>query len=105
MELCGAFDRGADELRAAELAQEGRKAYVIPLSNAHTPYGALGYVDGAEELVEEFTAIYESGVTEDGQHFFAMELVGGETLDRYLEKRPPVTTSQELRFRLELFAS
>ena len=29
-------------------------------------------------------AIYEAGCTPDGQHFFAMELVGGETLDRYL---------------------
>ena len=28
-------------------------------------------------------AIYESGCTEDGQHFFAMELVRGETLDKY----------------------
>ena len=26
--------------------------------------------------------IYESGRTEDGRHFFAMELVRGETLDR-----------------------
>jgi len=50
----GEDEAGADralEDRAAELAREGRKAYVIPLSNAHTPYGALGYVDGAEELM------------------------------------------------------
>jgi serine/threonine protein kinase len=33
-------------------------------------------------------AIYESGRTEDGQHFFAMELVSGETLDAYLKTRP-----------------
>ena len=49
----GEDEHGADEAleeRAAELAAEGRKAYVIPLSNAHTPYGALGYVDAAEEL-------------------------------------------------------
>src|SRR5262245_20356171 len=32
-------------------------------------------------------AIYESGRTEDGQHFFAMELVRGETLTAYLRKR------------------
>jgi serine/threonine protein kinase/Tfp pilus assembly protein PilF len=31
-------------------------------------------------------AIYESGRTEEGQHFFAMELVRGETLKEYLEK-------------------
>ena len=50
----GEDEDGADqalEQRAAELAKEGIKAYVIPLSNAHTPYGALGYVDGAEELM------------------------------------------------------
>jgi len=47
--------------------------------------------------------IYESGRTDDGQHFFAMELVQGKTLDRYLEQRPQITTSKELRFRLDLF--
>ena len=52
----GEDEEGADlalEQRAAELACEGRKAYVIPLSNAHTPYGALGYVDGGEETVRQ----------------------------------------------------
>ncbi|MDH3387764.1 MAG: D-cysteine desulfhydrase family protein [Gammaproteobacteria bacterium] len=52
----GEDEAGADhalERRAAELARQGRKAYVIPLSNVHTPYGALGYVDGAEELTAQ----------------------------------------------------
>jgi len=52
----GEDEAGADralEERAAEIAKAGGKAYVIPLSNAHTPYGALGYVDGAEELMEQ----------------------------------------------------
>jgi len=52
----GEDEAGADlalERRAAELAAEGRRAYVIPLSNAHTPYGALGYIDGAEELMTQ----------------------------------------------------
>jgi len=56
----GEDEAGADhalELRAAELAKEGRKAYVIPLSNAHTPYGALGYVDGAEEMMAQLKAL------------------------------------------------
>ncbi|MDJ0776921.1 MAG: D-cysteine desulfhydrase family protein [Gammaproteobacteria bacterium] len=56
----GEDEDGADaalETRAAELAGEGRKAYVIPLSNAHTPYGALGYVDGAEETVAQLRAL------------------------------------------------
>lgn len=48
-------------------------------------------------------SIHESGRTEDGQHFFAMELVRGVTLDRYLEERPEVDTAEELRFRLALF--
>jgi D-cysteine desulfhydrase family pyridoxal phosphate-dependent enzyme len=50
----GEDEEGADkalEQRAAELTQEGKKAFVIPLSNAHTPYGAFGYVEGAEELM------------------------------------------------------
>ena len=50
----GEDEAGADqalEQRAAEIAKAGGKAFVIPLSNAHTPYGALGYVDGAEELM------------------------------------------------------
>ena len=34
--------------------------------------------------------IYESGRTEDGQHFFAMELVRGQTLDEYTSSRPSV---------------
>jgi D-cysteine desulfhydrase family pyridoxal phosphate-dependent enzyme len=56
----GEDEHGADralEERAIELAAEGRKAYVIPLSNAHTPYGALGYVDAAEELWGQIHAL------------------------------------------------
>ncbi len=52
----GEDEAGADkamEDRAAELAAEGRKAYVVPLSNAHTPYGALGYVEAAEETLAQ----------------------------------------------------
>ncbi|MBI1799802.1 MAG: serine/threonine protein kinase [Candidatus Eisenbacteria bacterium] len=48
-------------------------------------------------------AIYESGRTEEGQHFFAMELVQGDNLDAYLAKRPRIVTSEEVRFRLALF--
>jgi tetratricopeptide (TPR) repeat protein/tRNA A-37 threonylcarbamoyl transferase component Bud32 len=48
-------------------------------------------------------AIYESGRTEDGQHFFAMELVRGDTLDVYLATRGRAETVDEVRFRLALF--
>lgn len=50
-------------------------------------------------------AIYESGRTSEGQHFFAMELVRGETLKDYLEKSSasgPLTPPQ-LRERLAIF--
>ena len=52
----GEDEDGADralDMRAAELAEQGRKAYVIPLSNAHAPYGALGYIDAGVETVEQ----------------------------------------------------
>ncbi len=56
----GEDEAGADqalEERAAEMEQAGRKAYVIPLSNTHTPYGAFGYVDGAEELMGQLNQL------------------------------------------------
>jgi serine/threonine protein kinase len=48
-------------------------------------------------------AIYESGHTDDGQHFFAMELVRGTTLDEYVSARKSPLDGQEIRFRLHLF--
>ncbi len=48
-------------------------------------------------------AIYESGHTADGQHFFAMELVRGPTLDAFFAARGPAADRDELRFRLRLF--
>ncbi len=48
-------------------------------------------------------AIYEAGQTVDGHHFFAMELVQGQSLDRYLRSRPAPATQVEIRARLSLF--
>ena len=48
-------------------------------------------------------AIYESGRTDDGEHFFAMELVVGQDLDDWLQARPATITPDELRLRLFLF--
>ncbi len=50
-------------------------------------------------------AIYESGRTPEGQHFFAMELVRGETLKEYLEKSGSSgsLTPLQLRERLAIF--
>jgi serine/threonine protein kinase len=49
-------------------------------------------------------SIYEAGCTEDGQHFFAMELVAGETLAAYVERRrAEAGTRLEAREVLALF--
>ena len=50
-------------------------------------------------------AIYDAGRTEQGEHFFAMELVRGRQLDAYLGARPGPLDEEELRFRLRLFLS
>jgi serine/threonine protein kinase len=48
--------------------------------------------------------LYEAGVTDDGMHFFAMELVRGVPLSDWLRSRPkgPMTPA-EMRIRLGLF--
>jgi eukaryotic-like serine/threonine-protein kinase len=48
-------------------------------------------------------AIYDAGRTSEGQHFFAMELVRGETLKSYLEKAESPLTPSQLRERLAIF--
>ena len=48
-------------------------------------------------------AIYESGHTDSGQDYFAMELVEGVTLDRWLAARSAPVTPAELEVRLQLF--
>jgi non-specific serine/threonine protein kinase/serine/threonine-protein kinase len=50
-------------------------------------------------------SIYESGRTEDGQHFFAMELVRGDTLDVWLGRRPLDGTGDRIAERLRLLAT
>lgn len=50
----GEDEEGADRAlyeRAQALSKLGKKPYVIPLSQDHTPLGALGYVLAAEELL------------------------------------------------------
>jgi len=48
--------------------------------------------------------LYEAGVTDDGMHFFAMELVRGQPLSDWLRSRPkgPMTPA-EIRIRLGVF--
>ncbi|MBP7147158.1 MAG: serine/threonine protein kinase [Acidobacteria bacterium] len=47
-------------------------------------------------------AIYESGRTPEGMHWFAMELVHGRDLSSYIAGRPTPVTPDELRHRLRL---
>ena len=56
----GEDEGGADQAmmeRAEVLKSKGKKPYVIPLSNAGTPYGALGYVEAAEEILQQLKSI------------------------------------------------
>ncbi len=48
-------------------------------------------------------AVHESGTTEGGRPFFAMELAQGDSLAEYLSGRPSIDHAGELRFRLSLF--
>lgn len=53
----GEDESGADRAlyeRAKQLTKEGKKPYVIPLGTDHIPYGSLGYVKCAEELLTQF---------------------------------------------------
>jgi serine/threonine protein kinase len=50
-------------------------------------------------------AIYDAGRTEAGEHYFAMELVRGQTLGDYVRSRPAALDAGELRLRLRLFQS
>jgi len=52
-------------------------------------------------------AIYEAGRTDDGQHFFTMELVTGKTLSQFVRDRlgGERPTVEQLRERLRLFDS
>jgi len=56
----GEDEGGADQAmieRAEVLKSKGKKPYVIPLSNASTPYGALGYVEAAEEILAQLASM------------------------------------------------
>jgi len=48
-------------------------------------------------------SIYESGCTDEGQHFFAMELVQGRTLSEHLDEAGVPASRDDQRRRLALF--
>ncbi|MEM7599696.1 MAG: D-cysteine desulfhydrase family protein [Pseudomonadota bacterium] len=71
----GEDEAGADQAlydRAEALRAAGRVPYVIPLAENHPPLGALGYVDGAHEILREkddfdvFVVASGSGATHAG---------------------------------------
>ena len=54
----GEDEAGADaslERYAQSYRREGRKPYVIHLSMGHTPFGGVGYVDAAREILQQLT--------------------------------------------------
>ncbi len=54
----GEDEEGADNAmydRAEVLRKKGKRPYVIPLAGTHTPLGALGYVDCAEEILSQLS--------------------------------------------------
>ncbi|MFT6372447.1 MAG: D-cysteine desulfhydrase/L-cysteate sulfo-lyase [Gammaproteobacteria bacterium] len=54
----GEDENGADQAmvdRAEVLKHAGKKPFVIPLSNVKAPYGALGYVEAAEETLQQLS--------------------------------------------------
>ena len=56
----GEDEDGADKALyklAEQLKSEGASPYVIPLSGMHTPYGALGYVKAADEIIQQMQAL------------------------------------------------
>jgi len=74
-------DRRLNEI-AAELQAKGRKPYVIPLGPDNPPLGALGYVDGARELLGQAQGGFDylvlgsgSGLTHAGL-LFGLRLLG-----------------------------
>ena len=56
----GEDEDGADDRlyqRAEKLRNSGKSPYVIPLANVKIPYGALGYVEAAEELLKQINQL------------------------------------------------
>ncbi len=49
-------DRRLGEI-ADDLRQQGRSPYIVPLSPGHPPLAALGYIDAAEELLEQIASM------------------------------------------------
>ena len=108
----GEDEAGADAAVAAiaaELKEQGRRPYIIPLAADHPPIGALGYVRAAMELVEQVNDLdaFEEIVVASGSALTHAGLLYGL---RYLGSRTNVygicvrrdALSQEIRVRERL---
>jgi len=59
------FPKGEDETGAdknlqdiaSQLKKEGRRPYVIPLAPGHPPFGTLGYIEAAQEILTQLSAL------------------------------------------------
>ena len=95
----------------AEQAHPRRRVALKVLRGDHLldDYHARMFHREAESLARlkhpNIAAIYESGHTGDGHPYFAMELVRGERLDRWLASRPATIDAAELELRLHLFST
>jgi serine/threonine protein kinase/Tfp pilus assembly protein PilF len=93
----------------AEQAHPRRRVALKVLRGDHLldDYHARMFHREAESLARlkhpNIAAIYEAGHTGDGHPYFAMELVRGERLDRWLASRPATIDAAELELRLHLF--
>jgi tetratricopeptide (TPR) repeat protein/tRNA A-37 threonylcarbamoyl transferase component Bud32 len=91
----------------AEQASPRRRVALKVLRGGQTDERARMLEREAEALARlrhpNIAAIYEAGRTADGVAFFAMELVRGPTLDRYLDERGKELSDDEISFRLRLF--
>ncbi|MFK7941869.1 MAG: D-cysteine desulfhydrase family protein [Paracoccaceae bacterium] len=99
----GEDEAGADaalEDLAADLRGHGKKPYVIHLSPGHPPWGALGYIHCAEEILADAAAAgiafdhiavpSGSGATHAG-FLFGMRALGSDTpITGYCVRRPAV---------------
>ncbi len=95
----------------AEQDQPRRRVALKVMRRDHVidPFHVQMFRREAETLARlehpNIAAIYESGHTDDGHDYFAMELVRGLTLDAWLARRPSRVDEAELELRLRLFGT
>ena len=113
----GEDEAGADanlDVLASELRARGRKPYVIHLAPGHPPWGALGYIHCAEEILQDaasagiaFTHLVVpsgSGATHAG-FLFGMRALGAQTpVTGICVRRPAVQQKPRIEGRCQEMA-